>query len=159
MRAEPDVSYNAAFNGGVIVVLTNPQGVTQHGVVGGTSAGAPQWAAIVALANEVRGLRGIGPLGIATAQLWTLARDKNAYRQDFHDIIVGNNTLLGSGSGLPGFDAGPGYDYATGLGTPDVSRLLKDLSGHDAQGFSLDGLLTSHGGGKHGKHVRFGAGG
>jgi subtilase family serine protease len=159
MRAEPDVSYNAAFNGGVIVVLSNPQGVVQHGVVGGTSAGAPQWAAIVALANEVRGQRGSGPLGIATAQLWTLAHDKNDYRQDFHDITVGNNTLLGSASGLPGFDAGPGYDYATGLGTPDVSRLLKDLSGHDAQRFSLDGLLQAHGGGKHGTHVHFGAGG
>jgi subtilase family serine protease len=154
MRAEPDVSYNAAFNGGVIVVLGG-----KHGVVGGTSAGAPQWAAIVALANEVRGLRGIGPLGIATAQLWTLARDKNDYRQDFHDITVGKNTLFGPDSGLPGFDAGPGYDYATGIGTPDVSRLLKDLSGHDAQGFSFDGLLPSHGGGKHGTHVRFGAGG
>jgi subtilase family serine protease len=154
MRAEPDVSYNAAFNGGVIVVLGG-----RHGVVGGTSAGAPQWAAIVALANEARGLRGSGPLGIATAQLWMLAHDKNDYRQDFHDIIDGNNALFGSGSGLPGFTAGPGYDYATGLGTPDVSRLLKDLSGHDAQSFSFDGLLTSHGGGKHGKHVRFGAGG
>jgi subtilase family serine protease len=154
MRAEPDVSYNAAFNGGVIVVLGG-----KHGVVGGTSAGAPQWAAIVALANEVRGQRGSGPLGIATAQLWTLARDKNDYRQDFHDITVGNNTLLGAASGLPGFNAGPGYDYATGLGTPDVSRLLKDLSGHDAQRFSFDGLLQSHGGGKHGKHVHFGAGG
>jgi subtilase family serine protease len=154
MRAEPDVSYNAAFNGGVIVVLGG-----KHGVVGGTSAGAPQWAAIVALANEVRGQRGSGPLGIATAQLWTLAHDKNDYRQDFHDITVGNNTLLGSAFGLPGFDAGPGYDYATGLGTPDVSRLLKDLSGHDAQGFSMDGLLQSPSGGKHGKHVDFGAGG
>ncbi len=154
MRAEPDVSYNAAFNGGVIVVLGG-----KHGVVGGTSAGAPQWAAIVALANEARGLRGSGPLGIATAQLWMLAHDKNVYRQDFHDITVGNNTLLGSGSGLPGFAAGPGYDYPTGLGTPDVSRLLKDLSGHDAQRFTFDGLLQSDGGVKHDKHVRFAAGG
>jgi subtilase family serine protease len=154
MRAEPDVSYNAAFNGGVIVVLGG-----QHGVVGGTSAGAPQWAAIVALANEMRGQRGSGPLGIATPQLWSLARDRNDYRQDFHDITLGNNTLLGSSSGLPGFNAGPGYDYATGLGTPDVSRLLKDLSGRDAQRFNFDGLLQSHGGGKHGKHVGFGPGG
>ena len=107
----------------------------------------------------MRGQRGSGPLGIASAQLWTLAHDKNDYRQDFHDITVGNNTLLGSSSGLPGFKAGPGYDYATGLGTPDVSRLLKDLSGRDAQGFSLDGLLQSHGDGNHGKHVHFGAGG
>ncbi len=156
MRAEPDVSYNAAFNGGVIVVFAG-----QHGVVGGTSAGAPQWAAIVALANEMRGQRGSGPLGIATAQLWSLARDKNDYRQDFHDITVGNNTLLGASSGLPGFNAGPGYDYATGLGTPDVSRLLKDLGGNNGQRFRFEDLLKSQGdgGNKHGKHVGFGAGG
>jgi subtilase family serine protease len=153
MRAEPDVSYNAAFNGGVIVVMGG-----QHGVVGGTSAGAPQWAAIVALANETRGLRGSGPLGIATPQLWTLAHDRNDYRQDFHDITVGSNTLFGSGSGLPGFNAGPGYDFATGLGTPDVSRLLKDLSGRDAR-FNFDSLLQSRIDGKRGKHVHFGAGG
>jgi subtilase family serine protease len=154
MRAEPDVSYNAAFNGGVVVVLGG-----MHGVVGGTSAGAPQWAAIVALANEARGQRGMGPLGIASAQIWALARDKNNYRQDFHDITVGNNALFGLGSGLPGFTAGPGYDYATGLGTPDVSRLLKDLAGHDGQRFSFDGMFQSHGGGKHDKHFSFGAGG
>ena len=69
MRAEPDVSYNAAFNGGVVVVFAG-----RHGVVGGTSAGAPQWAAIVALANEVRGKRGLPPLGLATPQLWPLGR-------------------------------------------------------------------------------------
>ncbi len=154
MRAVPDVSYNAAFNGGVIVIFHG-----KHGVVGGTSAGAPQWAAIVALANEVRGKRGSGPLGAATPQLWTLARGKNDYRQDFHDITVGNNTLFGQDSGLPGFSAGPGYDYATGLGTPDVSRLLKDLSRHDGFRFRFEDLLESHGGGKHGGHVRFDAGG
>jgi subtilase family serine protease len=128
MRAEPDVSYNAAFNGGVVVVFHG-----KHGVVGGTSAGAPQWAAIIALANEVRGKRGMPPLGLATPQLWLLARDRGSYRKDFHDITVGSNALGGPGSGLPGFDARPGYDFATGLGTPEVSRLLKDLSGRDGQ--------------------------
>jgi subtilase family serine protease len=155
MRAEPDVSYNAALNGGVVVVFGG-----HHGVVGGTSAGAPQWAAIVALANEVRGKRGLPPLGLATPQLWLLAREKNSYRKDFHDITVGSNALGGPGSGLPGFDAGPGYDYPTGLGTPEVSRLLKDLSGHDGMRFRFDDLGESHGDGTHGdKHVHFGPGG
>jgi subtilase family serine protease len=155
MRAEPDVSYNAAFNGGVVVVFGG-----RHGVVGGTSAGAPQWAAIVALANEVRGKRGLPSLGLATPQLWLLARDRNSYRKDFHDIVVGSNALGGPGSGLPGFDARPGYDFATGLGTPDVSRLLKDLSGRDSR-LNLDDLGDSqHGKGEHGnKHVHFSAGG
>jgi subtilase family serine protease len=156
MRAVPDVSYNAAYNGGVIVVFKG-----KHGVLGGTSAGAPQWAAIVALANELRGKRGEPSLGLATPQLWLLARDTKTYGKDFHDIVVGSNALGGPGSGLPGFDARPGFDFATGLGTPDVSRLLKDLSGHDSVRFRVDDLDGSqHGNGKHGnKHVRFNAGG
>ncbi len=154
MRAVPDVSYNAAFNGGVIVVLGG-----HHGVVGGTSAGAPQWAAIVALVNEARGDRGQFPLGAATPQLWTLARFKSDYRQDFHDITVGSNALFGDQSGLPGFQAGPGYDYATGLGTPDVSRLLKDLA-HDRGLFRLDSIRGQSDDGRHRhRHVRFDAGG
>jgi subtilase family serine protease len=155
MRAVPDVSYNAAYNGGVVVVFGG-----KHGVLGGTSAGAPQWAAIVALANEVRGKRGEPSLGIATPQLWLAARDKNSYRKDFHDIVVGSNALA-PGSGLPGFDARPGYDFATGLGTPDVSRLLKDLSGHDSLRINFDDLGDSqHGKNKHGnKHVHFSPGG
>jgi subtilase family serine protease len=156
MRAEPDVSYNAAFNGGVVVVFGG-----RHGVVGGTSAGAPQWAAIVALANEVRGTQGLTPLGLATPQLWTLARDQGSYHKDFHDIVIGSNALGGSASGLPGFAARPGYDFATGLGTPDVSRLLRDLSGRSSVRFNVDDVVGSqHGNGKHGnKHVRFNAGG
>jgi subtilase family serine protease len=128
MRAVPDVSYNAAYNGGVVVVFHG-----KHGVLGGTSAAAPQWAAIVALANEARGKRGLPSLGLATPQLWLLARDRSSYRKDFHDIVLGSNALGGPGSGLPGFDARPGYDFATGLGTPDVSRLLKDLSARDGE--------------------------
>ena len=151
MRAVPDVSYNAAFNGGVIVVLGG-----FHGVVGGTSAGAPQWAAIIALANELRGNR--GPLGAATPQLWALAQEKNTYHQDFHDITTGSNALFGLGSPFPGFSAVPGYDYATGLGTPDVSSLIKDLSRPDAAFSRFDELDQSHGGGNHGKHHGFSAG-
>lgn len=153
MRAEPDVSYNAANNGGVIVLLGG-----MHGVVGGTSAGAPQWAAIVALANELRGKQGRVPLGLATPQLYSLAQDRKNYREDFHDITMGNNALFGQGSGLPGFSAGPGYDLATGLGTPSVSKLLKDLSGKDSDRLRFDNLGGPHGGG-HGKHVRLKPGG
>jgi subtilase family serine protease len=157
MRAVPDVSYNAAYNGGVLVVFHG-----RHGVLGGTSAGTPQWAAIVALANEVRGKRGLPSLGLATPYLWLLARDKTSYRKDFHDIVTGSNAMFGPGSGLPGFDARPGYDFATGLGTPDVTRLLKDLSGRDGMRFQVeDAGNAQNGDGKHGnnKHVQFSSGG
>jgi subtilase family serine protease len=119
-RAEPDVSFNGAIDGGVVVVVTTPLG--RHTVVGGTSAAAPAWAAIVALANELRGRQARPPLGVAAASLYALARDRRAYAQDFHDITAGTNAFGGAG-----FAAGTGYDLASGLGTPDVARLLHDL--------------------------------
>jgi subtilase family serine protease len=144
-RLVPDVSYNAAANGGVFVVLSCPPdpfgGVDQahcnpadphFNAVGGTSAGAPQWAAIIALANELRARQMRGPLGLVSPVLYDLARNSRSYGRDFHDITSGNNALNLSPFGLPpsqfGFAAQPGYDLATGLGTPDVSNLISDLS-------------------------------
>jgi kumamolisin len=102
-------------------------------------------------------------LGIATPQLWLLARDRSSYRKDFHDIVVGSNALGGPGSGFPGFDARPGYDFATGLGTPEVSRLLKDLSSRDGNRSGSDGEGGSQqqgGSGNNGNgDVQFSAGG
>jgi len=144
-RAVPDVAYNAAFNGGVVVVMGGG-----HGVVSGTSAGTPQWAAIIALANELRGKQGRPKLGLATPQLYAVARDRSDYRQDFHDITVGNNNFVGQ---LPGFDADPGYDLATGLGTPNVTKLLSDIAGRDGGWWHLDdrfdGDRGRHSGRKH----------
>jgi subtilase family serine protease len=153
-RATPDVSYNAALNGGVVIVVFG-----LHTVMGGTSAGAPQWSAIVALANELRGRQGRLPLGIATPYLYTLARDRSNYRQDFHDITVGNNALFGDPSQIPGFTADQGYDFATGLGTPDVGRLLDDLAGRESGRFRLsdDGFEGDRG--KHGGRDRLRVGG
>jgi subtilase family serine protease len=158
MRAEPDVAYNAANNGGVIVVASL-RAPGQHGVVGGTSAGTPQWAAIVALANELRGRQGRLPLGLATPQLYAIGADRKSYREDFHDIILGNNALFGDPTQLPGFAAGPGYDLPTGLGTPVVSKLLTDLTGRENSGH-LDGLAGSaHSNPGHSGDVQFKPGG
>jgi subtilase family serine protease len=135
-RAEPDVSYNAAINGGVVVILSCPPDANQFaigpcdpsrplaGVVGGTSAGSPQWAAIVALTNEARGRTAEPRIGQIAPLLYALASNENTYDADFHDIQAGDNILFGS---KLGFRAGPGYDLATGLGTPDVSALMADL--------------------------------
>jgi subtilase family serine protease len=147
-RLEPDVSYNAAANGGVFVVLSCPPDLNDpfggideahcnpydphYNAVGGTSAGAPQWAAIIALANELRARQVRGPLGLVSPVLYDLAQNPRSYSRDFHDITSGTNTLDLSPFGLPpshfGFAAQPGYDLATGLGTPDVSNLISDLS-------------------------------
>ena len=148
-RAEPDVAYNAAVNGGVIIVFGG-----RHGVVGGTSAGAPQWAAIVALANELRGRQAKPPLGLVAPALYALARDTRLYHQDFHDIVIGDNALA---EVLPGFSARPGYDLPTGLGTPDVGQLVPDLAATDAPaGQPAPAAARS---GKHQGHVRLNPGG
>ena len=116
-RAIPDVSYNAALNGGVLVIGTIPDG-TFIFLVGGTSAGSPQWAAILALANQARAQSAKAGLGFATPALYGLGGTSA-----LHDITVGNNALAGS----VGFNAGVGYDLATGLGTPDVTNVVNAL--------------------------------
>lgn len=126
-RTVPDVSYNAAVNGGVLVYDT---AIGKWFVVGGTSAGSPQWAAIIALANQfsanqvsAKAPNGLGPLGDINPALYKLA-ESPAYATDFHDITVGNNQLAGT---PVGFSAKAGYDFSTGWGTPNVTKVVEDL--------------------------------
>jgi len=119
VRTTPDVAYNAALNGGVLVVqLPNIY------LVGGTSCGSPQWAGIFALANQARASAGKGPIGLANPALYAIYKSAR-YGADFHDVTVGNNTL--AGQPVQGFSAGTGYDLTTGIGTPDVANLITDL--------------------------------
>ncbi|MGH3001927.1 MAG: S53 family peptidase [Gaiellaceae bacterium] len=118
-RATPDVAYNAAINGGVLVV----QGPNIY-LVGGTSCGSPQWAGIFALANQARAEAGKGPIGFANPTLYSIYHG-GSYGADFHDITVGDNTL--AGAPVKGYSAGAGYDLATGIGTPDVANLIGSL--------------------------------
>ncbi len=117
-RTTPDVSYDAAINGGVLVYYT-ALGTPIWFIVGGTSAGSPQWASIVALANQLKG----APLGFLNPTLYQVGCSGN-YRQDFHDITVGNNQLVGT---PVGFSASTGWDAASGWGTPNVANLIADL--------------------------------
>jgi len=118
-RTTPDVSYNAAIHGGVLVANSSVLGFPVFFIVGGTSAGSPQWAAIIALANQAAG----GPLGFLNPAIYKLARS-SAYATDFHDIKVGNNQMPGT---PVGFNAGTGWDDASGWGTPNVAKLIPDL--------------------------------
>ncbi|HKI38130.1 MAG TPA: S53 family peptidase [Gemmataceae bacterium] len=106
-RTTPDVAFDAAPQTGVQVY----QGGTWQ-AVGGTSAGAPQWAGLIAQADQQRAQVGLGPLNQAQAQLYNLPAS------DFHDVVLGSN----------GYLASPGYDYVTGLGSPVANRLIAGLS-------------------------------
>ncbi len=116
-RTTPDVSYNAAINGGVLVYTSILGGFY---IVGGTSAGSPQWAAIAALANQAAG----HSLGFLNPTLYTIGNGAN-YGSDFHDITVGNNQAVTT---PVGFSAVTGWDDASGWGTPNVANLVSDLS-------------------------------
>src|SRR5256712_694410 len=119
----PDVAYNAAIDGGVLVVYGG-FGSPVFFIVGGTSAGSPQWAGIAALANQARAMAGKGPIGDLNPTLYSIYHSAR-YATDFHDITVGNDKLVGSSVG---FSAGTGYDVASGIGFPIVDQLIVDVT-------------------------------
>jgi hypothetical protein len=78
----------------------------------------------VALANQVAGHR----LGFLNSALYAISSSKN-YAKSFHDITTGNNTVEVPGPDntsipLTGYNAGPGWDAVTGVGTPIVKDLI-----------------------------------
>jgi len=149
-RATPDVSFNAASEGGVLAFMSPSSlfartycyyyGLYCAGrwvVFGGTSAASPAWAAIIALVQEARGR----PVGFINAAIYKLAQSK-LYSDAFHDIRVGNNTdgPVGPFSSpycsqfcepgmvtQNGYAAGSGYDLTTGWGSPDVAHFVRDI--------------------------------
>jgi subtilase family serine protease len=120
-RAIPDVAYDADHDTGVPTVRT-VSGRTQLVIGGGTSLGAPSWAAIAALADQRAGRR----LGFLNAAVYRLA-GSGQYAQAFRDVTQGDNTVRVRKSGqvviVTGYSAGPGWDAVTGWGTPLASGL------------------------------------
>ncbi|HYA54284.1 MAG TPA: S53 family peptidase, partial [Thermoplasmata archaeon] len=105
-RGVPDVSANADPDTGYAVFVDGAPAV-----IGGTSAVAPLWAALVARLGQ-----GLGkPLGFANPLLYGPAEAAT-----FREITSGNND---------GYTAGPGWNPCTGLGSPQGSRLLAALKG------------------------------
>jgi subtilase family serine protease len=115
-RGEPDVAYNADPNTGFAIYDSYGQGGWL--VIGGTSAGSPQWAALIAIAqSSVPSLM----VGI-NSTLYNIA--KNSLSTTFHDITTGSNGNCGTLC-----NAVPGYDYVTGLGTPQAAALIAAITG------------------------------
>ncbi|HEY2154571.1 MAG TPA: fibronectin type III domain-containing protein, partial [Isosphaeraceae bacterium] len=123
MRANPDVSYDASSSTGFAVYDSFNYNGTSYGwmQVGGTSAGAPQWAALLAIADQGRALSSQPALDNANAQ--QVQATLYANRADFHDVTTGSST------GSPNYSAGVGYDYVTGLGSPIANLVIQSLDG------------------------------
>jgi subtilase family serine protease len=122
-RAFPDVALVADPNTGVAVYdSTSYSGQKGWFQVGGTSASAPMWGAIIALANEQNILAGRPALSGADAKLYGLAgktvNGSPGYSYYYFDVTSGNNG---------GFNATGSYDEVTGLGTPVVPNVATDL--------------------------------
>ena len=86
---------------------------------GGTSVGTPQWAALFARANSMRVAAGKPNLSTPQTILYPAAEG------DYHDITAGSNGTCGALC-----NAGPGYDYVTGLGSPIADLLIAKLVGN-----------------------------
>jgi subtilase family serine protease len=115
-RGVPDVAYNASPSTGYSIYDSYGQGGWL--VVGGTSASAPQWAALTAIANSARttNLSGLNTV------LYNAAKTSSSTL--FNDITRGTNGNCGYLC-----TAQTGFDYITGFGTPKVSNLLSYLEG------------------------------
>ena len=84
---------------------------------GGTSAASPFMAGAMALIEQYARQHGIAKLGFVAPMLYGIA---GAPQQapPFHDVTVGNNRY---------YQAATGWDFATGLGSPDVYNLAQDV--------------------------------
>jgi kumamolisin len=106
-RGVPDVAGAAASRPGYRIIL-NGQAVVKDG----TSAVAPLWAALIAMANAQRG----APLGFVNPALYSNPAL-------FRSIVQGNNRANGKG-----YDAGPGWNACTGMGVPRGAEIVAALA-------------------------------
>jgi kumamolisin len=109
-RQMPDVSANADPMSGFHIVF---QG--KDGQAGGTSASTPLWAAVVALINQDLLKKGLKEVGFANPALYWMGDNQSKLSaKPFHDVSAGNNL---------GYNASPGWDFATGWGSMDAVAL------------------------------------
>ncbi|MDE1154251.1 MAG: Ig-like domain repeat protein [Acidobacteriaceae bacterium] len=140
-RYLPDVSLIAAgSHDGTLYcsegscILDDNGNVLSAGVVGGTSVAAPTMAGVQALINQKNG----GRQGVPNYYYYRVAAMQNTANCSsatylttadatcgFHDVVSGNNNVPSNSAGTAsiGFTASAGYDLATGLGSPDVTKL------------------------------------
>lgn len=111
-RGVPDVTGNGDPSSGYTVLVDG-----SSTVVGGTSAVAPLWAALITRINQ----RIAGRVGFINPQLYSSAGA-------FNDVVIGNNRPGGGQN--PGYDAAKGWDACSGLGSPKGDAVLAALTAH-----------------------------
>jgi subtilase family serine protease len=139
-RGTPDISMNAAVDGGVWIYTSFGGVSVGYHIIGGTSAASPEFSGIVAMADQVAGQG----LGVINNTLY-----KTPYGGGIVDVTSGNNDIgpFTNSDGVtyhvPGFDALPGYDLASGLGTVYPPRLVPALAAGGAASTNLADCNTT----------------
>jgi subtilase family serine protease len=118
-RGVPDVAANADSS----TAMALEYGDGEFRPAPGTSASAPLWAGVIALADQEAG----HPLGFVNPAIYAIARSP-AYHRAFHDVVTGDNSVIWSTGVFVGYDAGPGWDPVTGWGSPDAQYLVPLLA-------------------------------
>jgi len=122
-REVPDVAADAGPSTGLALIASNGPGQGVIAPASGTSAGAPFWAGLIAIANQYAG-RGLGFVNAALYQIGM----SSYYHDAFHDITHGNNTVTFSSKTFTGYTAAAGWDPVTGWGTPNAQELIPLLA-------------------------------
>jgi subtilase family serine protease len=113
-RGVPDVSAAADPYTGLAIFYGG-----QWTLAGGTSAAAPLWAGLMAVANQVAG----HPLGYINPSLYKIAASSQ-YTSAFRDVTDGDNSYSDKGVDVQGYQATAGWDPTTGLGSPNAAQLI-----------------------------------
>jgi len=123
MRDVPDISLTASIHDGYLVCMfSNCSYGNYFYYFGGTSASSPAAAGIMALVNQKLGGN---PQGVANYVFYRLYSTSGV----FHDTTAGNNMVPDpTGQYTVGYNAGPGYDLASGLGSFDANALVNNWS-------------------------------
>ena len=110
LRQVPDVAADADPSTGYHIVFGG-----QDAQVGGTSAATPLWAGTIALINQDLLKKGLREVGFANPALYWMGQNSSTLpAKPFHDVTTGNNLA---------YDAGTGWDFATGWGSMDAAAL------------------------------------
>jgi subtilase family serine protease len=140
-RGVPDIAFQASAATGALVYLSLPPDGNGSNIsnlttgwydIGGTSLSCPQWAGLVAIADQLNKAKyGQTGLGLINPALYKLASQPAKYAADYFDIahtaIAGVANDNQEDPSIPGFPATQGCDPVTGLGTPNAAALIPDL--------------------------------
>jgi subtilase family serine protease len=122
-RGIPDVAGDADQNSGIPIVFADGSRANVA-PLGGISAATPLWGGLMALADQ----DAHHALGFVNPAIYRIARGPG-YHKAFHDVTTGSNTLAMPYPAVKaGYRAGPGWDPATGWGTPNAQALIPLLA-------------------------------